>query len=154
MKIKNFLENLSSSSINAVEKGKQKEKPKTPENPEIGRLEIPTTIILEKILGNIEKGEYNLIIGADASGRIPTLVFKKFIDYVYQKLGYPLAKTIFLAGAGMGLRNEDYAKEAEKIFLKSKRGGGGERVYRKMGSKKSFNCGGHYCSGFFNSFYV
>src|SRR3990167_7175602 len=106
---------------------KKNKETKKLENPEIDRLEKPTEVILEKILGNIERGEYDLIIGADASGRVPTLVFKKFIDYVYKKLGYQTAKTIFLAGAGMGLKT---ASEKYKSFLKNKQGG--ERVYRKI----------------------
>ena len=121
--MKNIFEKILSRS-SVVEEDKQEEIPK---NSEIGRLEKPAKVILEKILGNIERGEYDLIIGADASGRVPTLVFKKFIDYVYKKLGYQTAKTIFLAGAGMGLKT---ASEKYKSFLKNKQGG--ERVYRKI----------------------
>ena len=125
--MKNILEKLSG--VGVSEKNKPEEKI---ENSEIDRLEGPTEVILEKILDKIERGEYNLIIGADASGRVPTLIFKKFIDYLYQKLGYQKPKTIFLAGAGMGLKG---ATGSEKSFLEHKQGGAKEYI-EKLGPKK------------------
>ena len=116
--MKNTLENLPN--ILVIEKDEQVEIPK---NSEIDRLEKPMRVILEKIIGNIERGGYNLIIGADASGRIPTLAFSKLINHVYQKFGYQLPKTIFLAGAGMGL------KSSRDRGLSRKQTKGGQRIH-------------------------
>jgi len=61
-------------------------------------LESPMRSILERILPRIEKGEYDLIIGIDASGRIPALITEKFINYVYGIKGLDIPKTRFVAG--------------------------------------------------------
>src|SRR3989344_105859 len=62
-------------------------------------LEEPIRKILKDILPNIEKGDYQLIIGDDASGRIPTLIFDKFIKAVYKEKGFNASQTIFFAGS-------------------------------------------------------
>lgn len=67
---------------------------------EIGHLEEPMKKIFKELLPNIEKGDYDLIIGIDASGRIPTLIVGKLINYVYAKKGNEFPKTRFLAGSG------------------------------------------------------
>lgn len=64
----------------------------------IAQLEKPMTKILEQMAGNIERGEYDLIIGIDASGRIPTLIIKKFSDNIYSKKGYSSPVIRFIAG--------------------------------------------------------
>lgn len=50
------------------------------------------------MLANIEKGEYDLVIGIDSSGRIPALIIDKFINHIYSKKGYSLPGARFIAG--------------------------------------------------------
>ena len=45
----------------------------------------------------IERGEYGMIIGDDASGRIPTLIMSEVINTVYKKSDRPKINTRFLA---------------------------------------------------------
>ena len=49
----------------------------TPEikHAEIAKLREPIKNILEQMRERIDRGEYTLIIGDDASGRIPTWIF-------------------------------------------------------------------------------
>ena len=68
------------------------------ENYEIAELIDPLKDIIKEMLPNIEKGEYDLIIGIDASGRIPTLVIEKFIKHVYSKKGLIMPNVGFVAG--------------------------------------------------------
>lgn len=67
-------------------------------HPEVTELERPLQILLKEMLGNIEKGEYDLIIGIDSSGRIPTLIVSKFIRHIYSNKGLPPQDTRFVAG--------------------------------------------------------
>ena len=90
-------------------------------NPEIDRLEKPMEVILEKILPDIENGRYDLIIGIDASGRLPTLATNKFIKYIYQEKGYELPKTIFMAGAGMGWMGLEDNQISSALLLKKEK---------------------------------
>jgi hypothetical protein len=41
--------------------------------------------MLGEAMDFIERGDYDLIIGIDASGRIPTLISSKVIGYIYEK---------------------------------------------------------------------
>lgn len=100
-----------------IEGDKKPELPRKEEVEEVYRLEKPIQVLLEKIIGSIERGDYELIIGADASGRVPAIIFSKFINRVYQKKGYQSPKTIFLAGAGMSLKNKQ-----EPDFVTYKKG--------------------------------
>lgn len=67
-------------------------------NSEIAELEQPIKTVLKEMLELVERGKYDLIIGIDSSGRIPALIVKKFIDYVYSKKGIGLSNIRFLAG--------------------------------------------------------
>lgn len=89
-----------------------------PKHDEIVELEGLTKNILEKMLPNIERGDYDLIIGIDASGRIPTLIMDKFIKYVYAQKSYPMPNTRFLAGSASFLG--DLEKQIENWNPKKK----------------------------------
>lgn len=73
---------------------------------QIKELEEPLRAILENFIEPIKKGEYDLIIGIDASGRIPTLIIDKFIRHIYDKNGIKL-ETRFLAGSRHGALVEE-----------------------------------------------
>lgn len=57
--------------------------------------------IFEQIVGKLEGGEYDLIIGVDASGRIPTFIMDKLVNYIYTKKGHDYHQTRFFAGSGI-----------------------------------------------------
>ncbi|MBI2120590.1 MAG: hypothetical protein HYT94_03130, partial [Parcubacteria group bacterium] len=65
----------------------------------IEKLRMPMENIVRQISPQIEAGEYQLIIGDDASGRIPALIMKKIIGAVYKEHKFPLPKTAFIAGS-------------------------------------------------------
>lgn len=90
------------------------------ESPKISSLREPFQKIFLKLQESIDSGEYNLIIGDDASGRIPALVVRNFIKEVYAKRGYPKPATRFFAGSGRSERTERYKKRRRfKKSLKS-----------------------------------
>lgn len=68
-----------------------------------GRIEVlkyPISRILENLSEQIKSGKFNVIIGDDASGRIPTLIIRKTLELIYRKINKKVPKTLFLAGAG------------------------------------------------------
>ncbi len=98
---------------NNIEKsGKEKlEKPKeTPEikMPEIAELYEPAKKILSGLRENIEKGEYVAILGDDASGRLPALLFHRILNTIYKEKNFDRLKILFFA------RQIAYRPELEK----------------------------------------
>ena len=65
---------------------------------EVAELELPIKIIIEKIRPRIENGEYGLIIGDDASGRIPTLILGNFIRKTSEQKGLDKPNIVFIPG--------------------------------------------------------
>lgn len=61
-------------------------------------LRDPIRKMLEPIMENIEGGDYQLLIGDDASGRVPALIVRKVINGIYAKNGIPPIPTRFIAG--------------------------------------------------------
>lgn len=89
----------------------------------IANLEEPIYSLLKKNLKkSIDKGEYNVLIGDDASGRIPTLIFRKIMLNRLDKLRSnlkseerdKLLQTYFVAGSA----NSDNEKEVTDFFRK------------------------------------
>lgn len=84
-------------------------------------LESLTFLLIEKLKENIDKGEYDMLIGDDASGRIPTLVLRGIINARNRELHPELKsseseiKTRFVAG---GHAKND--KELKIVFKKLK----------------------------------
>ena len=64
-----------------------------------GQMRIPLSIILEKIAPKIESGSYGLIIGDDASGRIPAEILADVIKAIYLEKGFVQPKVMFFAGS-------------------------------------------------------
>lgn len=67
---------------------------------EVRDLELPLKNILEQIREKLDSGYYGLLIGDDASGRIPALILKKVIDNIYSRHGYKKPDLKFFAGTG------------------------------------------------------
>ncbi len=92
----------------AEEKSEQIEKWETLLGPEkvteiretIKGLEEPMKKMIEPVLENIKNGDYQLLIGDDASGRIPALIMRKFINKAYEQAHQPPITTSFIAGFG------------------------------------------------------
>jgi len=66
--------------------------------PELEALRIPIQNILLQISPNIERGEYSLIIGDDASGRIPALIMGNAIKGLYKERVFEKPEVLFVAG--------------------------------------------------------
>lgn len=80
----------------------------------IKKLEVPLSIILESLRDRIENGEYCMIVGDDASGRIPTLIMANVMKQIYQKKGLPPPEIRFFAGS-TGLGGHDEGIRSDKI---------------------------------------
>ena len=65
---------------------------------EIAELEEPIKKIIMKIKERIEGGEYGLVIGDDASGRIPARIIGGFIRKVSEQRGMEKPNIIFIPG--------------------------------------------------------
>lgn len=64
---------------------------------EIEQLREPTKTILDQMRESVDRGEYTHVIGDDASGRIPALIFNKILGGIYKEKGHIKPKTKFLA---------------------------------------------------------
>ncbi len=69
-------------------------------NNKILELEPYIKDLLLELKENLEQGKYQLIIGEDASGRIPALIMKKCVDHIYHKAGKSVIPLRFVAGFG------------------------------------------------------
>lgn len=86
----------------------------------VAELELPIKIIIEKIQSRIENGEYGLIIGDDASGRIPTLILGNFIKTISEQRGLKKPNIIFIPGKLMGpILNLDSGMRAKSKKLEN-----------------------------------
>ena len=65
---------------------------------QVAELEAPIKKIIEKIKNRIENGEYGLIIGDDASARIPTRILGDFIREISRIRGQLQPNIIFIPG--------------------------------------------------------
>jgi hypothetical protein len=65
---------------------------------EISELEYPIQNIIRQLKDKIDSGHYDLLVGDDASGRIPALILKKIFDRQYEKRGLEKPELRFIAG--------------------------------------------------------
>ena len=85
-------------SVEAPTIEKRQESEKKVELKEVAELEEPVKKIIEKVRNRIEHGDYGLIIGDDASGRIPALILGSFIQKVSEQKGLRRPNIIFIPG--------------------------------------------------------
>jgi hypoxanthine phosphoribosyltransferase len=78
------------------------------------QTKIPVQRIVEKLTPVLESGEIQLIIGDDASGRIPTAIFRKIFDLAYKERGFTTPETRFITGGGRGWENLEGKERNEK----------------------------------------
>ncbi len=93
--------------------------PEDSENRELIREDIqqmkePARRILEQIRAQIENGEYQLLIGDDVSGRLPTLLFREIINGIYREKGRDEIPTRFIAGTAHYGDSSSYGNEREQ----------------------------------------
>src|SRR3989338_7015540 len=81
---------------------------------EVAELEEPIKKIIEKIKSRIENGDYGLIIGDDASGRVPVLILGNFIRKVSEKRDLNKPNIIFIPGK---LRSYFFDNESKKKYF-------------------------------------
>ena len=88
--------------------------------PEISQLREPFHDLLEKLRERIKNGDYQLVIGDDASGRLPALLMHRVVRAVYRKSGRGELPLLFLAGSG-GLQDSQRREKTEKLesFIRS-----------------------------------
>jgi len=96
----------------------------TPEyeiDPLIESLAEPIRKIIDKVRNDLDSGQFSVIIGEDASGRLPALIFKDIVDFFNSECGEEKSKIYFLAGS-KDLSFEQSEKKIQQIieFLKSK----------------------------------
>ena len=89
----------------------------TPEikHAEIAKLREPIKNILEQMRERIDRGEYTLIIGDDASGRIPTWIFYNFFKEIYKEKNFPVPRVRYFEG---GYRDDKTAFSLKRLFSK------------------------------------
>ena len=85
---------------------------------EVAELEEPIKKIIEKIKDRIENGEYGLIIGDDASGRIPALILGNFIKKISEQKDFDRPNIIFIPGK---LEKDDFWSVLFKSVVASKK---------------------------------
>ena len=83
---------------------------------EVAELEVPIKKIIEKIKDRIERGEYGLIIGDDASGRIPTLILGNFIKNISEKKGLDKLNIVFIPGKLNYFFHRERSRELDKYI--------------------------------------
>lgn len=90
--------------------------------PEIAQLEQPVESLIEQLGPKLEQGQYGLIIGDDASGRIPTLMIDRVMREIYRDHGLNKPETVFIAGSGStsdtltGRQKQRKSKDIESLL--------------------------------------
>lgn len=93
----------------------------------VNELERPIKTILLKLKERIDRGEYGLVIGDDASGRIPTIIIGGVMREVAGRHGNKKPNIIFIPG---GLSSSFTAEDEEEFgeYLKKRGLEDGRRV--------------------------
>jgi hypothetical protein len=81
-------------------------------NPEIAELLNPLKNLLTQLRERIEKVGYQLVIGDDASGRIPALIVHKTLESICEQKGLFKPEILFFAGS-RGLKEKRMYQELE-----------------------------------------
>ncbi|HPW34658.1 MAG TPA: hypothetical protein PK367_02800 [Candidatus Paceibacterota bacterium] len=93
-------------------------------------LRRPVERIMSQIIESVEGGQYSVIIGEDCSGRIPTLIFSRIINKIYDGRNINHPSVYFIAGSkGFSSNPNDFEPKVkaisdfvEKIKVKMKKG--------------------------------
>lgn len=86
----------------------------------VAELRDPIQKMLQPVMENIEHGDYQLLIGDDASGRIPALIVREVINGVYARNGHSPIPTRFIAGTrnykGPGSYEDEFSEKEKEVF--------------------------------------
>ncbi len=77
----------------------------------IYQLEEPLLKIVNTLYADISSGKIQLILGDDASGRIPALILNSAIRHIYENHNYTMPDVRFIAGAGQNSHEKRREKE-------------------------------------------
>ena len=77
-------------------------------------LEEPIRVLFEQLSSKFEQGEYTYIVGDDASGRIPALIFEEVAKKISERSEVEPPKLYFIAGSRQ-------ARSKEESKLKTRR---------------------------------
>lgn len=76
--------------------------------PEIAELENPMQNLLDQMRPKIDSGDYSIVLGEDASGRIPTLAIGEALSEIYKKRNKKPPETRFFASEDDWVKTSDY----------------------------------------------
>lgn len=70
---------------------------------------------------HIDTGEYSVILGEDASGRLPALLFRQILKTLYKEKGFSSPETLFFSGQRIGdpAKRKKVVKEFKNFIEKS-----------------------------------
>ncbi len=78
-------------------------------------LEEPIENIVAELRYQIENGSYKYIIGDDASGRLPAIIFWDFLKKVYKDKGLKNPELYFIAGSGAGIDSNIQSEKRDAL---------------------------------------
>lgn len=90
---------------------------------EVEELRDPIKKILDQLRDEIDSGRYKVILGDDASGRIPTIVFGNILKSIYSKKGFEAPEIKFIPASyyipknGLDKRIDKIVSEAEMKMI-------------------------------------
>ncbi len=74
-------------------------------------LEQPIYSIVTQLKEQINRGEYSVILGDDASGRLPALMVWQVVKELYKRKGYPAPAIRFVAGERYAMVEAQHKKQ-------------------------------------------
>jgi hypothetical protein len=81
------------------------------------QLEVTFVKLCGQLKPLLETGRYSVIVGDDASGRLPTLGIREYSNYVLQAAGKDPLPTVFLQNKPNAINVEDVNTQIEKRVL-------------------------------------
>ena len=86
-----------------------------PDNEALNELEDPIFWIIDQLKDKLKDGKYQVLIGDDASGRIPALIIKKIVDHIYEKYGHEKPDLKFFSGTKGTIKKDLKESNAKAI---------------------------------------
>ena len=86
---------------------------------EIDQLGQPIFDVLQELKESINKGDYGMVIGDDASGRVPAMIIQKVLKNIYQEKGFSPPEVRFVTGSKGAKDPEHKAKLLDEYLIKA-----------------------------------
>lgn len=88
----------------------------------VEELETPLQRILDDLRPSLEAGAYTILLGDDASGRIPTYILNKVIGKIYQEQGKQKPLVRYVAGStGLDEYDRAWSEKRQQIIEQAER---------------------------------